>query len=61
MPPAQRADSGDLFYLWWEVARNFDDPQDAVLASARAAFSGEERLPLEPRLVLWHWRRPAGE
>jgi hypothetical protein len=59
VPPAPRAGSGDLFYLWWEVARNFDDPQDAVLAAARAAFSGEERLQLEPRLVLWHWRRSA--
>lgn len=59
MPPAPGAGRGDLFYLWSEVARNFEDPHDTVLAAARAAFAGEERLQLEPRLVLYHWRAAA--
>jgi len=59
LPPAPGVGRGDLFYLWWEVARNFDDPQDTVLTAARASLMGEERLQLEPRLVLYHWRAAA--
>jgi hypothetical protein len=59
VPPASGAGRGDLFYVWSEIARNFEDPQDAVLAAARVAFAGEERLQLEPRLVLYHWRAAA--
>jgi 4-amino-4-deoxy-L-arabinose transferase-like glycosyltransferase len=46
----------DIYYLWSEIARDFDDPRDVVLAAARSMWTDEERHQFAPRLVLYHWR-----
>jgi 4-amino-4-deoxy-L-arabinose transferase-like glycosyltransferase len=46
----------DVYYLWSQIARDFDDPRDLVLSAARSTWTDEERRQFAPRLVLYHWR-----
>lgn len=47
----------DVYYLWSEIGRNFDDPNDVVLAAARGVLQGEQRRQFNPRFILYHWHR----
>jgi len=53
----QRLTSGkrDVYYLWSEIGRNFDDPGDVVLAAARETLVDEQKRQFNPRFILYHW------
>ncbi len=48
----------DVYYLWSEIGRNFDDPNDVVLAGAREVLINEQKRQFNPRFILYHWRKP---
>lgn len=50
-------DKHDVYYLWSEIGRNFDDPNDVVLTAARDVLGEEQRLQFNPRFILYHWHK----
>jgi len=48
-------DKRDIYYLWSEIGRNFDDPNDALLAAARSVLIDEDKRQFNPRFILFHW------
>ncbi|HYQ03508.1 MAG TPA: glycosyltransferase family 39 protein [Polyangiaceae bacterium] len=58
-PMVERLTEGkrDVYYLWSEISRNFEDPNDLVLTAARQSFVDEERRQFNPRFILYHWHR----
>jgi len=57
VPTVQQLAAGkrDIYYLWSEIGRNFDDPGDVVLAAAREVLVDERKLQFNPRFILYHW------
>jgi len=57
VPTVQRLTSGkrDVYYLWSEIGRNFDDPADVLLTAAREVLVDEQKRQFNPRFILYHW------
>jgi hypothetical protein len=48
----------DVYYVWLEIARNTDDPADMILTALQQRLgTPQQRSQLNPRLVVYHWRR----
>jgi hypothetical protein len=43
------------YYLWEEIRANVNDPQSAVITTAREIFANERTIQYNPRFVLYEW------
>jgi uncharacterized membrane protein len=54
---AMTAGCSDVYYLWYDVRRNRDDPTDMTIRALDHLGTRAETETLNPRLRIYHWKR----